>query len=77
MEHTEPFSGFKNRKQRKMAQSKVISGSHRLSMLETGVTTAKKVLASSTTRTVTSTRVCGRSTSVMVKVLIGKTKTKS
>jgi hypothetical protein len=77
MELTELFSGFKNKKQRRMAQSKVINGFLRLSMSETGATIAKKVSASSTTKMETSTRACGQLTNVMVRGLTGKMKTKN
>ena len=58
-EHTELYFGCKNRKQKKMARSKVTSGSDLPSMLETGAIIAKKVSVFNTTRMVTNMKVCG------------------
>jgi hypothetical protein len=58
--HTEPFFGFKNKKQKKMEQLRVTNGYPLQSTLATGATIAKKVSVSSTTRMVTSMKVCGQ-----------------
>ena len=70
----ELFSGFKNRRPKKTAQSKVISGSHLQSMLETGETIAKKDSVSSTTKMETSMKVCGRWINDMVREHTGEMK---
>ena len=67
----ELFSGFKSKKQKKMAQSKVISGFHLQSMLEIGVITVKRDSVSNITKTVISMKECGHLIKDMVRVHTG------
>jgi hypothetical protein len=67
----ELFSGFKNKKQKKMAQSKEISGFHLQSTLEIGVITVKRDLVFNITKTVINTKECGRLIKDMVRVHTG------
>ena len=76
MELTELFSGFKNKRQKKMELLRVINGSHLQSMSETGVIIAKKASASSTIRTETSTKACGQLISATARELTGRMRTK-
>jgi len=69
--------GFKNRKLKKMVQSKAISGSDHPNMSEIGVTTAKKALVFSTINPVINTKVCGHLINVTDKAPIGEWSTKN
>ena len=72
MELIDQFTGSKRRISPKMAQLRAKNGKLRRSTSATCAITAKKALASSFTRMVTNTRVCGRSISAMARVLTGK-----
>ncbi len=76
-EHIELYFGCKNRRQKKMAQLKATSGLVLRSMSETGVTTAKKVSAFSTTKMEISTKVCGHLISAKGKAHTGAWKAKN
>lgn len=70
-ELTELFSGFKSKKQKKMDQSKEISGFPLQSTLETGVITVKRDSESNITKTVISMKECGHLIKDMVRVHTG------
>ena len=77
MEHTELFSGCKNKRQRRMVLLRETNGLAQASTSETGAITAKKVLVFSTIRTEINMKVCGHSINVMAKELTGVWKTKN
>jgi len=77
MELTEQYSGYKNRRQKRMVQLKGINGFHLQNMLVTGVIIAKKVLVSNTTKTVINMRACGQLIKDTDKELTGEMKTKN
>ena len=74
MELTELFSGSRNRKRKRTAQLKEISGFPLLNTLVTGATTARKALESSTTKMATNTKECGPLINATVKELTGEMK---
>ena len=77
MERTELSSGYKNKKQRKMAQLRETNGSAQASTLVTGAIIVKKASVFSTIRMGTNMKECGQSINVMVRVLTGGWKTKN
>ena len=77
MDLIELFSGFKNKRLRRTALSKVTSGLDQLSTLVTGVITANKDLVFNTIRAVINTKACGHLINVTVKVPSGVWKTKN
>jgi hypothetical protein len=77
MELTELFSGFRNKRQKRMVQLRETNGLAQVSTWETGAITVKKALVFSTIRMGINMKACGHSINVMVKELIGVWKTKN
>jgi hypothetical protein len=77
MELTELFSGFRNKRQKRMVQLRETNGLAQVSTWETGVITVKKALVFSTIRMGINMKACGHSINVMVKELTGVWKTKN
>jgi hypothetical protein len=77
MDLIELFSGFKNKRPKKMEPLKATSGLDLLSMLVTGVITANKALVFNTTRAVINMKVCGHLINATVREPSGEWKTKS
>ena len=71
------FQLNRKNKDKKTAQSRVKHGKLPVGTLAIGKTTAKRVSAFNSTRTLTSTKACGRKTSVMVRERSGATRTAS
>lgn len=72
MGHIEVYTGLKRSQDKKMAPLRVKSGRPPVGTSETGETTARRDLVFSSTRMVTSMRVCGPWTRSMDKVLTGE-----
>ena len=74
MELTDPFTGSRRSRDKRMAASRERSGSMLHDTSETGRTTRRTVSAFTSTRTAISMRASGRETSAMVKEHIGETR---